>query len=879
MAVEVIDKLKPKNGGSFPIVEAVDVEVSEGVRLPEALNLKAKQTDLEELSDDLAGKASTSDLNTATASLQAQIDQLISPVTQDAEVQNARVDANGTSYATLKTRLDLSEKEFREDLDKFNCTNLLSSYGTFLDSTINGISIVWTSKFTCSISGTATGYANFNIITSQTVLPSWLEKGKTYNVYYNSTDEAVVLQCLFYVGESYTQVNVDNEFTVPDDCTGIIIRIRANNNSKTYSATVNIYLKSTYTNKELSEMISTVDTKADECSGEIEDIQSDISVLSENAVLDFLKSYSIMQTETINDVTFTWSDDLVCTVSGTASAHANQNLIYEQTFPFGIEANTEYIYNIDKSGDVVYVQLYYYTAGGNLTLLKEAHISTNDTVTFPSDAKGLLLRLRVENGKTADETVKIRFCSAYDNNYLSQEIDRRIYSKSASPYVSSGTVALSDIREDGYYVLSDSWTVTDAPSDLTVTGLTVENFSPRHNGGFVKQTVESILSPSTSKRYYRISNSSGATFSDWIDCSGGGGGGSVNNYYFTHTDNSYEVTATPTITTDTNNYLASTGDNTDVTTSIVTMLSTTGICRLGAGVFYVKDLVMPDNTSIIGSGTATEIHLLGTETTAGFAIKLGSNCIVKDLMILGAEENITIGGDMANRHGIVWEGDATEHGSSNPNIPTRATVENVYIKSFKGGGITFNDTGYGVTNCVNVINSYIWNCKCGINISYWSEFHRFTGLHVSQCYYGAINNGGNNMFANCSFSQNNLGMLMDNSSNQSPNNSHGSVVGCVFNHSGTNNNGTGIKMLNCGNGFIFSGCQLFFSKIELVESHGVVFSNFNFGSDIDISISGGAAITFSDCMFGNAPTFAITDNNTVRVHDCYIRSTGVEVTN
>jgi hypothetical protein len=38
MAVEVIDKIKPKNGGSFPIVEAVDVEVSEGVRLSNALS-------------------------------------------------------------------------------------------------------------------------------------------------------------------------------------------------------------------------------------------------------------------------------------------------------------------------------------------------------------------------------------------------------------------------------------------------------------------------------------------------------------------------------------------------------------------------------------------------------------------------------------------------------------------------------------------------------------------------------------------------------------------------------------------------------------------------------------------------------------------------
>lgn len=95
MAVEVIDKIKPKNGGSFPVVEAVDVEVSEGLRLPEALEAKADASAVESKAE-----------KTTTDSLQAQIDQLITPVTQDAEVQNARVAADGTSYQTLKARLD-----------------------------------------------------------------------------------------------------------------------------------------------------------------------------------------------------------------------------------------------------------------------------------------------------------------------------------------------------------------------------------------------------------------------------------------------------------------------------------------------------------------------------------------------------------------------------------------------------------------------------------------------------------------------------------------------------------------------------------------------------------------------------------------------------
>lgn len=117
MPVYVIDTLKPKNGLDFPVVEAEDVAVSDELRLPEALGQKAEQTDLEELSVDLANKANSSDVAIADANLQAQIDNLITPVTQDAEVQNARVGAGGQSYTTLKARLDTDNTVTSSDIN------------------------------------------------------------------------------------------------------------------------------------------------------------------------------------------------------------------------------------------------------------------------------------------------------------------------------------------------------------------------------------------------------------------------------------------------------------------------------------------------------------------------------------------------------------------------------------------------------------------------------------------------------------------------------------------------------------------------------------------------------------------------------------------
>lgn len=157
MPVVVIDTIKPKNNLTFPIVEDVDILIkASSKRLSEvvatmatqdqitalqtAINGKASQLDLTTLSntvDDkqnalstaqltavnsgitselvtqigtntaaIAGKADASDVATADANLQAQIDNLVTPVTQDAEVQNARVGADSTSYNTLKSRLD-----------------------------------------------------------------------------------------------------------------------------------------------------------------------------------------------------------------------------------------------------------------------------------------------------------------------------------------------------------------------------------------------------------------------------------------------------------------------------------------------------------------------------------------------------------------------------------------------------------------------------------------------------------------------------------------------------------------------------------------------------------------------------------------------------
>ena len=111
---------------------------------------------------------------------------------------------------------------------------------------------------------------------------------------------------------------------------------------------------------------------------------------------------------------------------------------------------------------------------------------------------------------------------------------------------------------------------------------------------------------------------------------------------------------------------------------------------------------------------------------------------------------------------------------------------------------------------------------------------------------------------------------MDNRENQSPNNSHGSVIGCTFNHNGSNK-GIGIWALGAQHGYVFTGCQVFYSKIIMENCSGLTFSSFNFGRVTEISVKGGQLTMFTDCAFQSLPTVKVEDNKLVKFINCFTR--------
>lgn len=316
--------------------------------------------------------------------------------------------------------------------------------------------------------------------------------------------------------------------------------------------------------------------------------------------------------------------------------------------------------------------------------------------------------------------------------------------------------------------------------------------------------------------------------------------------------------------------LESTGDSTDRTAEIVSRLTTYKKCVLGNGTFYTTGIDMPDGSTLIGMGDATVLHKTGS---GNYVINMNKNNGVESLCIDG---NDTVSSTIGTHHGILWNGDYSTSRDATLQ-PQNGKLSNLTIKNCNGGGITCNDTGTKRFNNIVACNVAIMNCNTGINIPYYSEYHRFTNFDVFECYYGCINNGGNNCFANCDFSDSKtIGFVIDNSNGDKTNNSHGTCVGCSFNHI-ANNSGLALSLTGVTAGFTFGNCNIFRGSVEIINSIGVAITDSLFGESLTITVTNSQAIQFANDTFQGAPTLAISGSSYPHFRDCFNYTTGASI--
>lgn len=496
---------------------------------------------------------------------------------------------------------------------------------------------------------------------------------------------------------------------------------------------------------------------------------------------------------------------------------------------------------------------------------------TTGTTTFvvPANATGILARVEVqENTAVVDANIACVLLDSISNKNITALLENG-YNGKITDLAAEGypldPVTLSDITKPGYYVIPDTSNVVDGfrtvPADVVYGRvLIVERCHPTISTSFIIQRYGSLYS---NKIY---TSTKGGISSPWtaFELAGGGGTTEINNNYYSNT---YNVTATPEITYNNNNFLPSTGDATDRTTDIAALLASTGYCKLGPGDFYTTGITLPNGATLEGSGASTRL-ILNENVADGGTVSLRTRGCLRNLYILNASTgSYNPDGTIGTRHGILYE--YVGSGSQ-----WRSMVDGVTISGFPGGGITLRNAGINPGNGVLVCNAQIYNCNVGIYIPNNSEYHSFTNVNCNYNYYGAIVNTGNNQFNACHFSRNIVALQMDGSNYA--NNGHGSFVGCTFNHSGANP-GNAIVLNNVTNGEAFIGCNMHYGYLVISGCQLINWSNCEFGNQTRINISASMACNFNSCMIlaPGSITTNISTSDTTRFINCYTNTGGV----
>lgn len=295
--------------------------------------------------------------------------------------------------------------------------------------------------------------------------------------------------------------------------------------------------------------------------------------------------------------------------------------------------------------------------------------------------------------------------------------------------------------------------------------------------------------------------------------------------------------------------------------------STKKYLKLSDKEYTLANIELPENMCVEGCGNNTLLTV--TDNTA-YGFKLVNGCIVKNLKLVGYNGvDWTPNGTITNSHGIT----ITTYGSSEAKR-NRIKIEGLEICGFSGGAIHSVSTGVNYDNCSCITNCYLHNNNVGIYFPEKSEYNKCVNISSSRNHIGCVNNGGNNLFANCGFNGNVSGLIMDSTGITDPNNSHGSFIGCNFNHTHAFGDSTllyAIQLTGQDYGELFVGCTICEGHIKCIDSVGVVFNACNILANTTLTAEDGGLIAFNGCIF-KAATFtnSITGNTIVKYNNCYL---------
>lgn len=602
--------------------------------------------------------------------------------------------------------------------------------------------------------------------------------------------------------------------------------------------------------------------------GQVRGIQNTMYHREFNA-LDFVKK----QNKTQDGITFSWNDDGSCTVTGTATGLVVNNIFYaKNAFPPFIRAGQLLMYKIesDAEGDKVFAEVFKCensALGAKVLALSPSYqgdgVYQQEARGVPSTWTGMLIRLRVNEGSTVNETVRF---SITPNDAMQNAF-------SADRYMSDDR-DVNTLTRDGCYFLSarpEKPVVNSPYPEISAFWIDVKRIGEKSSTGVLQ--VVYPWSADVREPYFRVRKD--GVWTDWkqLGSSGGGEGD-------TYIENTYNITTSPHFTTDTNGWLQpidtesedETG-KTDMTGAIMSMLNDTGYCHLAKGIYYVSgNIDMPYGSTLEGCGEGTIIRLLSS-VESGYCVKPTRYSTIRGIRFSGgyADGDVSTS-DIGTRNGVVFLANKDGQEPELPNVEP-CMISDCWFENFSGSGIYCHNSGGGTRESLIVSSCYMKYCKVGINIDYYSEYHKFTNVITYRCYYACINKGGNNVFTACTF-HGTIGFYMDGSRN----NGHGSCVGCTFNHidnwnrPSTKGGGLAVDAYGVVNGFVFTGCQVWYGELRVRGSRGIAFSDCQIGGYPKVTVTGGYPAFFSNCIFHATPTLNV--NESTRFDNCYLDEDG-----
>ena len=743
-------------------------------------------------------------------------------------------------------------------LSVYNCYDYVSGMDNRTE-TMAGVTFTWDGKSSYTVTGTATAISYIRLFYNRSALPYGMVAGGTYILRYKA--EKVRLE-IFWYNAGGTQTTLlgtyeDTVFTLPSAAVGALIRLRVYNGD-TVNETVTPVILSALSNSDITKYLSEYNTYP---------------------ILDQLSKTSAED----DGITYTYDKTTDSySVVGTATGLTYYNLFGSKTvLPSGVSAGDTIFLDVYSTDSNITLEVFLYNADGNGK--GNFSVYTPTALALPAGTVGIILRIRVANGSTVNGQFKLKILTGLAAKRLgSSELFTTNYGVGAPFFADCNDVKTNSIM----FISKDGGTTSQANFPFNGAGW-LQTINIPGNSIAVFQ----IAYPYDTARHVWYRSCQAGTWQPWVEI-GSGGGGSEVTYEITQNitrdtyNNSYTIETTPTITTDTNGWLAAVDDDsttqenaTDMTGAIMSMLTATGYCHLGPGKFWVSGGIdMPSNSTLCGCGKDTVVQLLDSVST-GYVVQPTYCCTIKDIKFKGGDSapaDISTDGatDLGARHGVYCVGNYDGNTSHATVTSYYNVIENCYFESFDGSAIYMANTGISSRGYLQATDITINSCMVGIHIDWYSEYNKFVNFIARRCNHACINNGGNNVFVGCTF-QGIVGFVMDNSGSDKGNNSHGTCSACTFNHINSNN-GNGVVIKNNNNGFIFDSCQMWYSGIVVEESRGMHFSNCLIGGGSPrISIAGAYPAFFSNCIFHATPS--ITDSSNSKFDNCYLDSTGAVI--